>query len=111
MIGLIYLLLPYDIYGNARVIRTRWRGRRKIGRLTYFDENGDEQKDFVPEDYKINKDLGESVEWLWINEAYEGTLITDDIYIKMQPREIQMRHFDNVSKCFLGYVGTDYGNI
>lgn len=101
--------LPYDAQGNIRVIRARWRGRRKIGKLTYFDENGDEQTQLVPEGYKPNKDLGEMVKWLWINEAYEGTLVGNDHYLKMQPREIQMRHFDNLSKCFLGYVGTDYG--
>jgi len=101
--------LPYDTYGNVRVVRMRWRGRRKIGMLTFFDEEGNEQTEYVPEDYKINKDLGETIKWLWINEAMEGTLIGKDIYIKMQPREVQMRHFDNISKCFLGYVGTDYG--
>jgi hypothetical protein len=101
--------LPYDVQGNVRVVRTRWRGMRKIGRVTYFDENGDEQTRLVPEDYKIDETLGETVKWLWISEAYEGTLIADDIYLKLQPREVQMRHFDNISKCFLGYVGTDYG--
>jgi len=101
--------LPYDVYGNVRVVRMRWRSRRKIGELTYFDEEGNEQKDYVPEGYKIDKTLGETVKWLWINEALEGTLIGKDIYVKMQPREVQMRHFDNISKCFLGYVGTDYG--
>lgn len=101
--------LPYDEYGNVRVVRVRWRGRRKVGKVTFFDENGDEQEKLVPEGYKIDKEAGETVKWLWINEAYEGTLLANDIYVKMQPREIQMRHMDNISKCFLGYVGTDYG--
>ena len=101
--------LPYDNEGNVRVVRARWLGRRKIGRLTYFDENGDEQERLVPESYKIDKEAGEQVKWIWINEAYEGTKIGEDIYVKMQPREVQMRHFGNKSKCFLGYVGTDFG--
>jgi hypothetical protein len=101
---------PYDKYGNVRVVRVRWRGRRKVGKLTFFDEiTGDEDTKLVPEGYEPNKSLGEHVEWLWINEAYEATLLGSDIYVKCQPREIQMRHFDNISKCFLGYVGTDYG--
>jgi len=101
--------LPYDYEGNVRVVRTRWMGRRKIGILTYFDENGDEQERLVPENYKADKEAGEQVKWIWINEAYEGTKIGEDIYLKLQPREVQMRHFGNKSKCFLGYVGTDFG--
>lgn len=102
--------LPFDYEGNVRVLRVRWMGRRKLGRLTYFNiVTGDEEHRYVSENYKVNKDLGESVEWIWVNEAYEGTRLGEDIYLKMQPREIQMRHFDNPSKCFLGYVGTDYG--
>ena len=101
--------LPYDSEGNIRVVRCRWMGRKKIGILTFFDEDGDEQEKVVSEYYKINADLGEHVKWIWVNEAYEATKIGYDIYVKMQPREVQMRHFDNKSKCFLGYVGTDYG--
>jgi hypothetical protein len=101
--------LPYDDEGNVRIVRIRWKGRRKIGHLTYFDENGDEKDTYVNETYKPNVTNGESVKWMWINEAYEATKIADDIYVKMQPREIQMRHFGNKSKCFLGYVGLDFG--
>lgn len=101
--------LPYDYQGNARVVRTRWTGRRKIGKVTFFDENGDKDLKVVSEHYTINADLGETVEWLWVNEAYETTKIADGIYVKMQPRDVQMRKMDNKSKCFLGYVGSDYG--
>lgn len=102
--------LPYDYEGNVRVVRVRWMGRKKIQRLTYFDPvTGDEQQKFVSEFYKPNEALGETVKELWVNEAYEGTRIGQDIYVKCQPREVQMRHFDNPSKCFIGYVGTDYG--
>src|SRR5665647_389488 len=44
---------PFDDKGNLRVVRTRWRGRKKLGKLTYFDEFGDEQTDLVSEYYKI----------------------------------------------------------
>src|SRR6056297_9115 len=102
--------LPFDYEGNVRVTRARWRGMRKIGKLTYFDEEtGNEMERLVSENYKVNKDRGEEVKWIWVNEAYEATRLAEDIYVKMQPREVQMRHFDNPSKCFLGYVGTDYG--
>ena len=102
--------LPFDYEGNVRVLRVRWLGRRKIGKLSYFDEHtGNQEERLVSENYIVKKELGESVKWFWINEAYESTRLAEDIYVKMQPREVQMRHFDNPSKCFLGYVGTDYG--
>lgn len=103
-------LLPFDNEGNVRVVRTRWIGRKKVGVLTYFDQNtGDELEKIVSEFYKPVEALGESVRYIWINEAYEGTKIANDKYVKLQRRDVQMRHFDNYSKCFLGYIGTDYG--
>lgn len=101
--------LPYDTNGHCRVVRARWLSRKKVGTLTYFDENGNEQKKLVSEYYKPNKDLGETVEWFWINEACEGTRLAHDIYVRCRVRPVQIRHFDNPSMCFLGYVGTDYG--
>lgn len=101
--------LPYDMQGNVRVVRGRWVGRKKIGVVTFFDDNGDEDERTVSEYYKIDKDAGETVRWIWVNEAYEGVKIADHIYLKLQPRTVQMRNYDNKSKCFLGYVGSDYG--
>lgn len=98
---------PFDEQGNIRVERVRWRGRRKMQVLTYFDpDTGIESEDLVSEYYKPDKDLGEKTRELWINEAYEATKLGKDILIKYGPREIQMRHLDNASKCHLGYVGT-----
>jgi len=102
--------LPYDSEGNVRVVRVRWLGRKKIGRLTFFNpETGDEEERLVSEKYQINEELGETVKWFWVNESMEGTCVANKYYVKMQPREVQMRHMDNPSKCFSGYVGTDYG--
>lgn len=101
--------LPYDTLGNVRVVRVRWISRKKIGIVTYFDSNGDKDEKIVSEYYKIDKVAGETIRWIWVNEAWEGTKIANSIYIKLQPRKVQMRHYDNKSKCFLGYVGSDYG--
>jgi hypothetical protein len=56
--------LPYDMQGNVRVVRGRWMGRKKIGIVTFFDENGDEDEKTVSEYYKIDKDAGETIR-LW----------------------------------------------
>jgi hypothetical protein len=100
---------PFDDKGNIRVVRTRWRGRRKIGKLTYIDEFGDEQTDWVSEKYVIDPDKGEKIKWVWINEAYEGTKLAGRIYAKYGPRKFQRRYINNKSKCDLGFIGTDCG--
>jgi len=102
--------LPFDYEGNVRICRVRWIGRRKIGIVTFFNPvTGDQEERYESEYYKIKEELGESIKWIWVNESYEGTRLAEDIYVRMQPRKVQMRHFDNPSRCFLGYVGTDYG--
>ena len=96
----------FDQAGNARVCRVVWKGMRKVGVITYYDEQQDMQKKYVDEHYKPNKEAGEDVEWIWVSEWYEGTRIADNIYVKMQPREVQIRHMDNISKCHPGIVGS-----
>jgi hypothetical protein len=96
----------FDTYGNVRVLKVCWRSRRKIGELTYFDEDGQEQKDWVPEDYKPNKVLGETVKWIWVNEWMEGTKIADHIYTVMRPVPYASKSLVNKSKGTPPYVGS-----
>lgn len=95
----------FDHEGNVRVTRVLWKGLRKIGKLSFTDEMGLPQEIIVPENYPVNKELGETVVWMWISEWYEGTLIAEDIYVKMGPRPVQFRSMDNLSKCAPGIVG------
>jgi len=95
----------YDETGKIRVTRVVWRSLRKIGVITSYDDQGRVEKRYVDEFYKPQKQLGESVKWLWINEWWEGTKIGKDIYIKMGPRKIQFRQFTNKSVSGSGYVG------
>lgn len=96
----------FDTYGNVRVLKVCWRSRRKIGELTYFDEDGQEQKDWVPEDYKPDKDKGETVKWVWVNEWMEGTKIADHIYTMMRPVPYASKSIVNKSKGTPPYVGS-----
>lgn len=98
-----------DSDGNVRVARVVWKSLRKVGILYYFDQQtGEQLSTLVDENYVPNKNLGEVVEWYWINEWWEGTKIAEDIYVKMQPRPIQFRRMDNLSISGSGYVGTIY---
>ena len=96
----------FDTYGNVRVLKVCWRSRRKIGELTFFDEDGQEQKDWVPEDYKPKKELGETVKWIWVNEWMEGTKIADHVYTLMRPVPYASKSLVNKSKGTPPYVGS-----
>lgn len=63
------------------VVRSYWISKRKIGKLVYIDEMGNEQSTLVTEDYKSGTmPTQQSLEWGWINEWYQGTKIGPDIY-------------------------------
>lgn len=98
----------FDTNGNVRVLRVYWKSFRKVQLVTYYDEDGQEQQDYFPEDYIPNEDLGETSKTQWLNEWWEGTKIGDDIYLKMRPRPIQYNRLDNPSKCHPGIVGYIY---
>ena len=69
-------------FGNKYVvIRSYWISKKKIGKLTYTDEMGNEQSTLVDENYKSG-DIPTQIalEWGWINEWYQGTKIGPDIY-------------------------------
>ena len=106
--GQSYFGGAYDEEGNVKVTRVVWKSRRKLGKLKYYDEEGDAQERVVDENYKVNVERGEEVKWIWVNEWWEGTKIGDNIYVKVGPREVQYRSMDNLSKCYPGYVGTLY---
>ena len=63
------------------VVRSYWISKRKIGKLIYIDDMGNEQSTLVTEDYKSGTiPTQQSLEWGWINEWYQGTKIGPDIY-------------------------------
>ena len=63
------------------VVRSYWISKRKIGKLIYIDEMGNEQSMLVDETYKSGTlPTQQSLEWGWINEWYQGTKIGPDIY-------------------------------
>lgn len=54
---------------------------------------------------------GSTVEEAWIPEVLTGTRIGDDIFVQMQPKELQFRNIDNPYKVKLGYHGVAYSNM
>lgn len=102
-------LLPYDTIGNIRVCRVYWKSRRRIKEIKSYDpETGEEVYNFYPETYVLDESLGEEEKVFWINEAWEGTKIGDDIYVNMRPRAIQYNRLSNPSRCHFGIIGSIY---
>jgi hypothetical protein len=63
------------------VVRGYWISKKKIGKVIYTDEMGNEQSMLVDEDYKSKTIPTEiSLEWGWINQWYQGIKIGPDIY-------------------------------
>lgn len=107
--GINSTLLPYDIAGNLRVLQVYWKSRRKIKKIKSYDqETGEEVFNFFPETYVTNFDEGEEEQIFWINEAWEGTMIGQDIFINIRPRLIQYNRLSNPSRCHFGIIGSIY---
>jgi len=63
------------------VVRAYWISKKKIGKLIFLDEMGNEQSILVDESYKSNTiPTQQSLEWGWVNQWYEGVKIGPDIY-------------------------------
>jgi len=97
-----------------------WKYYKRIGFLTFKDELGEEQVIEVDESYKPDKSRGESVEWIWITEWWEGYRLdspniaanpaegTDDKiynYFRIRPVPYQRSTVNNFSYCKGPYNG------
>lgn len=70
------------VYGNKfLVVRAYWCSKKKVGKLTYIDEDGQVQVVLVDEKYKNNSHPQQiSLDWGWVNQWYQGIKIGMDIY-------------------------------
>lgn len=95
---------------KVAVYHVVWKYYVKVGILTYMNEFGEPEQVEVPESYKPNADLGESVEWYWVNEVWEGYKISNDIYLGIKPVPNQRNTVNNLSSCKLPYNGKRFSD-
>ena len=101
--------MPYDFEGNVRVCQVYWKSRRKILKVKSYDPvTGEEVFNLYPETYIVNKEMGETAEVLWINEAWQGTKIGEKLYVDVGPCPVQYNRLSNPSKCHFGIIGSIY---
>jgi hypothetical protein len=77
-----YGYLGYDTRNHRfTVVMGYFKGKRKVGRLTYMDEEGMEQFKIIDEQYEWDKnDPTTTVEWEWTNCWYKGYRIGQAVY-------------------------------
>jgi hypothetical protein len=90
--------------GNlVRVVQVCWVSLREIGFLHYPDESGNMQQQLIdPQQIKLtpeDKAKGAFIEKQWIKDIWEGTLIGEDIFCKVQPLPNQTGKLP-----YIGYV-------
>lgn len=106
--------LEEDEQDTMRVIHAQWKSLRKIGFLTYLDENLTEQMTVVDENYKLNLEYGDiDIDWDYVPEVHEGWKIGGDIYPLDYLRPVlgQYKDLDNLHVCKLSYHGAAYDNM
>jgi len=69
-----------NTFGNKYVVvQAYWCSKKKVGKLTFTDEEGVEQTTLVDESYKkIPNEV--SIEWNYVNQWFKGYKIGSDVY-------------------------------
>ncbi len=93
--------------GKIKVVHRTWRALRKIGFLTYLDDNtGGLEQRIVDESYKLNEEAGDiNIDWEQVPEVYEGYKINNKYYKRLRPVPAQPKHMDNLYEVKLPYMG------
>lgn len=108
----------FNVHGNqdegiAKIdlFYVTWKSRKKIGFLTYPDPiTGEMLEAEVDESYKVEKDKGETIEWAWVNEAWHGWRVNDNMYLGIEPIPIQRNEMNNFSSCKLPVNGRRFSD-
>jgi len=85
-----------------------WKSFKKVGFITYTDDDGEVQQDVVDETYKPS--ANEEIYWDWVTEVWEGYRIGHDLFIGIQPIAEQSISIDNPNSNKLPYSGIVYNN-
>jgi len=92
-----------------------WKSRKRIGFLSFIDpETGEPAEEDVEDGFKMPpelKQVGAKVEWIWVNQVWEGTRIDNKFYVNIQPIKNQRTSMENPSICKLPINGRRYSDV
>ena len=94
---------------SVNVWHACWRSLKKIGFVSFLDENGEVIEQIVDETYKpTGSEL--NLKWDWVVEVWEGYRTGDDLYFGIQPIEYQHISSESLNSQKLPYTGAVYSN-
>ncbi len=102
------------INGNKHylVVQAEWMKQRKIGILTYFNDESQSWENIVIDgNVKLSEQevkAGWSINELYINEPWQGTKIAADIYVDVKPKSDYYINPNKIGRRRLGYTGLVY---
>jgi len=88
-----------------------WKSMKKVGFVTFVDENDEEEEILVDEQFKLTPEMeaaGYELEWTWIPEVWHGTKIAESFYVNIEPMPNASRSMDNPRQVKLPYIGKVY---
>jgi hypothetical protein len=126
-----------SLYGSSRggsedmrrskvpVYHVAFKYYKKINFLTFIDEMGEEQEIEVPENYKPDKALGESMESIWVTTYWEGHRVdapnlgsspdagaqSESIYLGIQEIPYQRNVMNDFSACKGPFNGIRFSDV
>lgn len=99
---------------KVTVYHVVWKYMTKIGILHYTNEFGEIEQMEVPENYRPDKTTGETVEWFWVNQVWEGYRVSsghdNSMYFGIKPLAYQRNTINNLSECKLPYNGRRFSD-
>lgn len=106
---------PDHMRAYIRVQHVVYTSQQKVGIYKGMDPmTGEPFEEEVSEDFPmslVNKAAGETIEWLWLNQKWEGYRIHGTIYTRMRPLPIQRNDLNNRSECKNPYNGRVYSAV
>ena len=96
--------------GDYRVARVFWKGKKELKIVDIIDSEGNVFKEVFPSSYEVREDLGEVLDRkIYVDCWEEGTMIGNDIFVKMQEYEGNVYSKQDLSlraHPFIGYIET-----
>lgn len=100
-------------YSDWDVFHCEWKSEFKVGFFTYLTEEGVEDMQLVDEYFVFDENDPShiNVEWDWIPERWETTIIGEGIYVDVRPVPWQKINIVDPWKCELSYKGVVYNGV